>query len=65
MIYLSAIVDARALLETVDAERCEGVYCLPTVFIVVTHHDFAQFVAAHWATGIMAVLPYPIAVRGP
>ena len=68
-LYGAAIVapaegfDARATLEAIQAERCTGIYGVPTMFIAeLNHPDFASFDLSSLRTGIMAGSPCPIEV---
>jgi fatty-acyl-CoA synthase len=55
--------DAKAVLETVAAERCTGLHGVPTMFIALLDHpDFAKFDLSSLRTGIMAGSPCPIEV---
>jgi fatty-acyl-CoA synthase len=51
------------VLETVAAERCTGLYGVPTMFIAeLNHPDFARYDLRSLRTGIMAGSPCPIEV---
>ena len=55
--------DARAVLETVEAERCTSLYGVPTMFIAeLGEPDFADFDRSSLRTGIMAGSPCPVEV---
>ncbi len=63
MIYPSESFDAKAVLETVQAERATALYGVPTMFIAeLDHPDFARFDLSSLRTGIMAGSPCPIEV---
>ncbi len=55
--------DPVATLEAVAAERCTGVYGVPTMFIAeLNHPDFAAFDLSTLRTGIMAGSPCPVEI---
>ncbi|MBK4738977.1 AMP-binding protein [Noviherbaspirillum pedocola] len=63
MVYPGEGFDAKAVLETVQAERCTGLHGVPTMFIALLEHpDFAQYDLSTLRTGIMAGSPCPIEV---
>jgi fatty-acyl-CoA synthase len=63
MVYPAESFDARAVLETVQAERCTALYGVPTMFIAVLDHpDRRAFATTSLRTGIMAGSPCPIEV---
>ena len=63
MIYPCEGFDARAVLETVEAERCTALYGVPTMFIAeLNDPEFARFDLSSLRTGIMAGSPCPIEV---
>lgn len=63
MVYPGEGFDPLATLETVEAERCTGLYGVPTMFIAeLGHPDFARFDLSSLRTGIMAGSPCPIEV---
>ncbi|HXP32003.1 MAG TPA: AMP-binding protein [Stellaceae bacterium] len=63
MVYPSEGFDPAATLETVAAERCTGLYGVPTMFIAeLNHPDFRRYDLASLRTGIMAGSPCPIEV---
>lgn len=63
MVYPSEGFDPLATLETVEAERCTGLYGVPTMFIAeLGHPEFARFNLQSLRTGIMAGSPCPIEV---
>ncbi len=63
MVFPSEAFDPLATLETVAAERCTGLYGVPTMFIAqLDHPEFASFDLASLRTGIMAGSPCPVEV---
>jgi fatty-acyl-CoA synthase len=63
MIYPAEGFDPLATLETVAAERCTGLYGVPTMFIAqLDHPEFKRFDLSSLRTGIMAGSPCPIEV---
>jgi fatty-acyl-CoA synthase len=53
--------DPETTLRTIAAERCTGVYGVPTMFIAMQHHpSFAEHDLSSLRTGIMAGAPCPI-----
>ncbi|HEX3672744.1 MAG TPA: AMP-binding protein [Rhizomicrobium sp.] len=61
MVYPSEGFEPRAVLETVEAERCTALYGVPTMFIAeLNHPDFSRFDLTSLRTGIMAGSPCPI-----
>lgn len=63
MIYPAEAFEARAVLETVETERCTALHGVPTMFISeLDHPEFARFDLSSLRTGIMAGAPCPIAV---
>ena len=55
--------DARATLQTVEAERCTSVLGVPTMFIaMLTHPDFPRYDLTSLRTGMMAGSPCPVEV---
>ncbi|HLY06731.1 MAG TPA: AMP-binding protein [Rhizomicrobium sp.] len=63
MVYPCEGFEARAVLETVEAERCTVLYGVPTMFIAEQNEpDFARFDLSSLRTGIMAGSPCPIEV---
>ncbi|MBN8888954.1 MAG: AMP-binding protein [Rhodospirillales bacterium] len=63
MVYPGEGFDPLATLQTVEAERCTGLYGVPTMFIAqMDHPDFAKFDISSLRTGIMAGSPCPIEV---
>jgi fatty-acyl-CoA synthase len=63
MIYPGEAFDPLAVLETVEAERCTGLYGVPTMFIAeLGHAEFKRFNLSTLRTGIMAGSPCPTEV---
>ena len=63
MVYPGEAFDPLAVLETVHAERCTGLYGVPTMFIAALNHpEFKRFDVASLRTGIMAGSPCPVEV---
>jgi fatty-acyl-CoA synthase len=63
MVYPSEAFDPLAVLEAVEAERCIGVYGVPTMFIgVLSHPEFDRFDLTSLRTGVMAGSPCPVEV---
>ncbi|QIG47325.1 AMP-binding protein [Nordella sp. HKS 07] len=63
MVYPGEGFDPLAVLETVAAKRCTGLYGVPTMFIAeLGHADFKKFDLSSLRTGIMAGSPCPIEV---
>jgi fatty-acyl-CoA synthase len=63
MVYPSEGFDPLAVLETVEAEGCEALYGVPTMFIAMLGHpEFGRFDLTTLRTGIMAGSPCPIEV---
>jgi fatty-acyl-CoA synthase len=63
MVYPSEAFDPLAVLETVQAERCTGLYGVPTMFIAeLGHPEFKRFDLSTLRTGIMAGSPCPTEV---
>ncbi len=63
MVYPGEGFDPLAVLQTVEAERCTGLYGVPTMFIAeLGHADFKSFDLSSLRTGIMAGSPCPIEV---
>ncbi|MBK9167766.1 MAG: AMP-binding protein [Bryobacterales bacterium] len=61
MVFPSEGFDARAVLETVEAERCTMLHGVPTMFVAeLEHPDFASFALSSLRGGIMAGSPCPI-----
>lgn len=63
MVYPSEGFDPLITLETLAAERCTGLYGVPTMFIAqLQHPEFERFDLSSLRTGIMAGAPCPIEV---
>jgi fatty-acyl-CoA synthase len=63
MVYPGEGFDPLSVLQTVEAERCTGLYGVPTMFIAeLGHADFKRFDLSTLRTGIMAGSPCPIEV---
>jgi fatty-acyl-CoA synthase len=63
MVYPAEAFEPKAVLETVQAEKCAALYGVPTMFIAMLGHpDFASFDLTSLRTGIMAGSPCPIEV---
>jgi fatty-acyl-CoA synthase len=63
MVYPGEGFDPKAVLETVQAERCTGLHGVPTMFIAILDHpDFKQYDLSTLRTGIMAGSPCPTEV---
>jgi fatty-acyl-CoA synthase len=63
MVYPGEGFDAKAVLDTVQAEHCTGLHGVPTMFIAMLDHpEFASYDLSGLRTGIMAGSPCPIEV---
>jgi fatty-acyl-CoA synthase len=63
MVYPSEGFDPLAVLEAVEAETCQALYGVPTMFIAMLGHErFGAFDLTSLRTGIMAGSPCPIEV---
>jgi fatty-acyl-CoA synthase len=63
MVYPAPVFDADATLKTIQSERCDGLYGVPTMFIAVLGHpDFERFDVSSLRTGCMAGSPCPVEV---
>jgi fatty-acyl-CoA synthase len=63
MVYPSESFDPLKTLETVEAERCDVLYGVPTMFISqLNHAEFSRFNLGSLRRGIMAGAPCPIEV---
>ncbi|HCP00703.1 MAG TPA: AMP-binding protein [Rhodospirillaceae bacterium] len=63
MVYPSDAFDPRMTLEAVAAERCTGLYGVPTMFIAqLEYAHFGDFDLSSLRTGIMAGSPCPVEV---
>ena len=61
MVVPSESFDPRAVLQTVQEERCTSLYGVPTMFIAESEvADFDQFDLRSLRTGIMAGAPCPV-----
>jgi fatty-acyl-CoA synthase len=63
MVFPGESFEPKAVLETVQAERCTGLHGVPTMFITLLDHpDFASYDLSTLRTGIMAGSPCPAEV---
>lgn len=63
MVYPGEGFEPRATLEAVQAERCNALYGVPTMFIAMLDHpEFSKFDLSSLRTGIMAGSPCPVSV---
>jgi len=63
MIFPGEGFEPGATLKAIEAERCTGVYGVPTMFVAMLDHaDFKSFDLSSLRTGIMAGSPCPIEV---
>jgi len=63
MVFPGEGFDPKAVLDTVQAERCTGLHGVPTMFIAILDHpDFKQYDLSSLRTGIMAGSPCPTEV---
>jgi fatty-acyl-CoA synthase len=63
MIFPAEGFDPNATLKAIEAERCTGVYGVPTMFVAMLDHpEFKGFDLSSLRTGIMAGSPCPIEV---
>ncbi len=63
MVYPTESFDPLKTLETVEAERCDVLYGVPTMFIAqLNHPEFSRFKLSSLRRGIMAGAPCPIEV---
>jgi fatty-acyl-CoA synthase len=63
MVYPSEAFDPLRTLEAVEAERCDVLYGVPTMFIAqLNHPEFSRFDLGSLRRGIMAGAPCPIEV---
>jgi fatty-acyl-CoA synthase len=63
VVYPSETFDPKAMLEAIEAERCSGLYGVPTMFIAALGHpEFSRFNLNSLRTGIMSGSPCPIEV---
>jgi fatty-acyl-CoA synthase len=63
MVYPAEGFDPLAVLDAVEAEACQALYGVPTMFIAMLGHErFGEFDLSSLRTGIMAGSPCPIEV---
>ena len=63
MVYPSDAFDPLAVMQAVQAERCTGLYGVPTMFIAVLGHpNFERYDLSTLRTGCMAGSPCPVEV---
>jgi fatty-acyl-CoA synthase len=63
MIFPSEAFEPGAVLEAVAAEKCTGLYGVPTMFIAeLDHPQFRQYDLSSLRTGVMAGAPCPVEV---
>ncbi|MDB5746829.1 MAG: AMP-binding protein [Massilia sp.] len=63
MVFPGESFEPKAVLETVQAERCTGLHGVPTMFITLLDHpDFGNYDLSTLRTGIMAGSPCPAEV---
>ena len=63
MVFPGEGFEPKAVLETVQSERCTGLHGVPTMFIALLDHpDFADYDLSTLRTGIMAGSPCPAEV---
>ncbi|ALK97568.1 AMP-binding protein [Massilia sp. WF1] len=63
MVFPGESFDPKAVLETVQAERCTGLHGVPTMFIAILDHpEFSNHDLSTLRTGIMAGSPCPAEV---
>ena len=63
MVYPADAFDPLAVLETVENEKCTGLYGVPTMFIAeLGHPEFERFDLSSLRTGCMAGSPCPVEV---
>ena len=63
MVYPAPVFDAEATLRTIQSERCDALYGVPTMFIAVLGHpNFDDFDVSSLRTGCMAGSPCPVEV---
>jgi fatty-acyl-CoA synthase len=63
MVFPGESFEPKAVLDTVQAERCTGLHGVPTMFIALLDHpDFGQYDLSTLRTGIMAGSPCPAEV---
>jgi fatty-acyl-CoA synthase len=63
LVYPAESFEPLSILQAVQAERCDALYGVPTMFIgVLDHPEFAKYDVSSLRTGIMAGSPCPIEV---
>jgi fatty-acyl-CoA synthase len=63
MVYPAATFEAEATLKAIAAEKCTGLFGVPTMFIAILGHEkFSTFDVSSLRTGCMAGSPCPIEV---
>ena len=63
MVYPAPAFDVGATLRTIEAERCDALYGVPTMFIALLGHpEFDGFDVSSLRTGCMAGAPCPVEV---
>jgi fatty-acyl-CoA synthase len=63
MVYPAPAFDPGATLRTIEAERCDALFGVPTMFIAVLGHpEFNRFDVSSLRTGVMAGAPCPVEV---
>jgi fatty-acyl-CoA synthase len=63
MVFPGEGFEPRAVLETIQAERCTGLHGVPTMFIALLGHpQFSQYDLSSLRTGVMAGSPCPVEV---
>jgi fatty-acyl-CoA synthase len=61
MVYPAPVFEAQATLRAIEAERCAGLYGVPTMFIAVLDHPtFDRVDVSSLRTGTMAGAPCPV-----
>ncbi len=63
MVYPAEAFEPKAVLQTIQEERCTALYGVPTMFIAeLADPDFAQYDFSSLRTGVMAGSPCPVEV---
>jgi len=63
MVYPAESFDPAATLATIEAEKCDVLYGVPTMFIAqLNHPEFARYALSSLRRGIMAGAPCPVEV---
>jgi fatty-acyl-CoA synthase len=63
MVYPAEAFEPKAVLQTIQEERCTALYGVPTMFIAeLADPDFAQYDLSSLRTGVMAGSPCPVEV---